>query len=218
MVTNIKMKVNNELSNRVQEICFGEKIFWDDGSKTLKEYNDGYLYIASDCIFKLEDYNLDLSIFKEISALDFIMTMGEREWIPNYKELALFSDDNEKWEKGVYFRYDYGPYPYLTNKKAYKYCKEIKKLVFTDFLKENNLYSAYMDSVKIENQRWDSISKYKNLSDIKQLSPNNWILESFNWEKQGSTKDAWSKLYFKWDKILKEVEEYIDVVFEDTKV
>ena len=80
--TDIKMRVNDEQSKRVQEICFDNGIYWGDGSNTISEVHHPFLFIKEDCIHGF--FNQNFSFFrdsgmKEIDADLFIRTNGSCE-------------------------------------------------------------------------------------------------------------------------------------------
>lgn len=85
MKTNIKMRVTPEQSMKVQEICFENRIKWNDGSRWVLKENEPYLFILQEgvLIYKsLNQYNeYNLRPEKEIDADLFIRTNGTCEEI-----------------------------------------------------------------------------------------------------------------------------------------
>lgn len=83
MKTNIKMRVTPEQSKKVQEICFDNGIYWNDGSRWVLKENEPYLFILQKgaLIYKsLNEYNeYNLRPEKEIDAYLFIRTNGTCE-------------------------------------------------------------------------------------------------------------------------------------------
>ena len=130
MVTNVKMQVTPDLSQRIQEIAFANGITWINGDKKIMYTTSKYMYISKDkqMVHGTDEKIFTESHFKEISAYDFITSQGEQEWLPKYRELVEVSHDDKKWHKET-FRY-YAPnnlHPFYTAKAAYKFCRPIQK-------------------------------------------------------------------------------------------
>ena len=130
IITNIKVQVTPDLSQRVQEIIFANGGNWHGGfKKAIVDFGIPSLFLYLDENLKLGTRG-SIRKFKEISAYDFIASQGQQEWLPKYKELAEFSDD-EDYEDYYTESFDcYNPgaiRPYITNEGAYKFCRPIQK-------------------------------------------------------------------------------------------
>lgn len=202
MVTEVKMEVTPYLSKRVQEIVINNDGGWNC-SRKIQHTQKRYLYIDK---YKFLKCGEDKTIFKtdkfeEIAAYDFIASNGEQEWLPKYKEEALFSETGIDWKKAKFIRYIIGcKNPFITyNTCNYKYCKPLQQIVaFTQFLKDNNAYKAYMENLKIENQRWASINTYINLEELKNKHNSEWLDSAFNFSKQPQEIGYWVELSTEW--------------------
>ena len=96
MVTNVKMHVTPDLSERVQEIVFAHGGGWlDELEAKIKYLTAPYIYL--DCnkrlIYGTLISNYKIHDFKEVLAYDFIASQGEQEWLPKYGEKALFGEN-----------------------------------------------------------------------------------------------------------------------------
>jgi len=211
MVTNIKMEVTPDLSNRIQKIVFA-----NDG-KQKDILNEKIAYTKYKYIFIDKDKYMFMSnlkdkfknsSFEEISAYDFIASQGQQKWLPKFGEKALFSDeDNDgNWVENTFITYSPASiFPFICGCNSYAYCKPIpKRISFVQFLKDNNAYEQYMHNVKIENQRWGDKTKYKILFEIQSIKPNKWIEEAFNFQKQIEGNKFWSALDCEWKALIKE--------------
>lgn len=133
MITNVKMHVTPDLSQRVQEIVFAHGGGWlEELEAKIKYLTAPYIYL--DCNKQLT-YGTLLSTykthdFKEISAYDFIASQGQQEWLPKYGEKVLLSDDNVHWKGPLEF------ITYLPNSlhcfmtrpgSSYTWCKLVPK-------------------------------------------------------------------------------------------
>ena len=208
MVCNIKMEVTPDLSERVQEIVIANGGSWEGNYKGIQFTETKYLYLDDQkimfCTESKDDF--DFPDFKKISAYDFIASNGEQEWLPRYNESALFSRNGEIWKKFKFLRYLVGSsYPFVINNSSnYEYCKPLPKAVsFIQFLKDNDAYEAYMENIRVENQRWKSIKDYIRLEDVKALYEERWIQLAFNWNLQPQERDYWGKVNQKWQEICK---------------
>ena len=199
MVTNVKMKVNEDLSRRVQEIVFAHGGRWltnvsltIDGKK-VSYTNNPYIYISCNYYDDIVlNFGSDAEYFKnsdeeEISAYDFIASNGEQKWLPKCGEEVLFSDDKVEWKKGIFRMYAPAmTHPFISEIGiCSSYCKPLsKKLVFKDFLEENGIsFDKFLENCKPENQRWDCIDKYyDDIDELKEYSPVYWITEAFSLE------------------------------------
>ena len=133
MVTNVKMQVTPDLSQRVQEIVFANKGSWlNEPVVEISYLTAPYIYL--DCNKQLIHGTLittyEKHTFKEISAYDFIASQGEQERLPKYGELAEFSDSLEFNDSCIETFCYYTPdnrYPFYTAKAAYKFYRPIQK-------------------------------------------------------------------------------------------
>jgi len=215
MITNVKMEVTPDLSERVQEIVFANGGRWMLGSIKILNTSKTYLFLNKNkeltCCDNYEIFKE--SNFKEVSAYDFIASQGEQEWLPRYEEKALFSIDREEWTKQI-FKY-YEPQQmssYIANSNYYVYCKPLpKQISFTQFLKDNNAYEAYMENVKIENQRWNKKEKYKTLEERQKSKSKGWIWYAFEWLYAKKGIKYWDNLNTKWTNLC----ENNEVVWDD---
>ena len=134
IVTNVKMQVTPDLSERVQEIVFangGKWIHIDANINRVINIYKSYLLINrnGNLAYMDEDiFNRDER--EEISAYDFIASQGQQKRLPKYCEEAEFSDDGEKWHKAVFLSYVPSiNYPFaVTTKnrsKTYKHCRPL---------------------------------------------------------------------------------------------
>jgi len=136
MIKNISMRVNPDLSRRVQEIVFknGGKWMGDyTDIRNLKEkilLVDEYGMLAYYSILELEMLKYDID-GEEISAYDFIASQGEQKWLPKYNEICEFSDDkNFRYYKALQFK-RYNPedtYPFEeADGNTFRYCRPLKQ-------------------------------------------------------------------------------------------
>jgi len=203
MITNVKMQVTPDLSERIQEICFQNNIYWSNGSRKISCINEPYLFIGEDnTLFSCnEKYEFDVCNYKKISAYDFIASQGEQKWLPKYGEEVWFSDDGKNWyiEKFNYYIPN-RTHPFITKQNIHmKYCRPLQKQIhFVQFLKDNDAYEQYMHNVKIENQRWVNINEYIKLEQLKKKLPCRWIECAFNWRLQKEGYNFWQELNEKW--------------------
>jgi len=63
---------------------------------------------------------------------------------------------------------------------------------FIDFLNENNAYNKFINNIK-KNTLCNNYKKY-----FTKVLPNNWVYQSFNWEKTKDGEIYWSRLHIKW--------------------
>lgn len=132
MITNVKMHVTPDLSQRVQEIVFAHGGGWlEEPEAKIKYLTAPYIYL--DCnkqlIYGTLISTYETHDFKEILAYDFITSQGEQEWIPKYGEKALFGQDFDKLEEVFFIMYQYNTlYPYKTTNGNFMYCRPIQKL------------------------------------------------------------------------------------------
>lgn len=110
----IKMRVTEEQSKQVQEICFRLGIYWTRNGKTEFNISANYLYITSSRLQwgKYQDC-FELADEKEVSAEEFIKTKGfteniteeiKQENIPknNFKEFGFEADFEGEILKEIY--------------------------------------------------------------------------------------------------------------------
>ena len=131
MVTEIKMMVTPDLSERVQKIVFSGSGSWIDGYKEISDLKSRYLYINKKGRLSLgndENYFINHR-YEEISAYDFIASQGEQKWLPKFSEKVEFSNDKKEWEQGIFNCYiPTVRYSYFDNYlSAWKYCRPIKQ-------------------------------------------------------------------------------------------
>ena len=131
MVTNVKMYVIPDLSQRVQEIVIEHGGGWlEELEAKIKYLTAPYIYL--DCNKQLI-YGTLLSTyethdFKEILAYDFIASQGEQEWLPRYRELVEVSQDDKTWHKETFRHYTPNNlYPFYAASAAYGFCRPIQK-------------------------------------------------------------------------------------------
>jgi len=204
MITEVKMEVTPDLNKRIQEIVFA-----NGGRRNPPTGDIRYLLINCEkCIIYTDKEGFKRSYFKEVSAYDFIASQGEQEWLPKYNEEVMFSDNEKDWHKKQFKSYlpDYS-YPFITEGNIeWKFCKLLlKEISFIQFLKDVGIYDAYMDSVKIENQRWSIKSNYKTLDEIQSLPNKEWTSKTFDWMRQSEYKfQFWENLDKKWLKIIEQ--------------
>lgn len=131
MVTNVKMHVTPDLSQRVQEIVFAHGGGWlDELEAKIKYLTAPYIYLDCDkqLIYGTLLSTYETHDFKEILAYDFIASQGKQEWLPRYRELVEVSQDNKTWHKETFRHYAINNlYPFYTAKAAYKFCRPIQK-------------------------------------------------------------------------------------------
>ena len=135
MVTNVKMQVTPDLSQRVQEIVFANGGSWLNEPLTEISYLTApYIYL--DCNKQLIHGTLittyEKHTFKEISAYDFIASHGEQDWLPKYGELVEFSDnknfDNSYTAAFYYYKPNCAkPYYGIDTYVFDAYCRPIQK-------------------------------------------------------------------------------------------
>jgi len=212
MISEVKMEVTPGLSERVQEIVLANGGELGYEGTEIKHLICKYSYIYINKKGKLA-YSEDKSYFekgkyKKVSAYDFIASQGEQEWLPKYNEEVMFSDNEKDWHKKQFKSYlpDYS-YPFITEGNIeWKFCKLLlKEISFIQFLKDVGIYDAYMDSVKIENQRWSIKSNYKTLDEIQSLPNKEWTSKTFDWMRQSEYKfQFWENLDKKWLKIIEQ--------------
>lgn len=111
MKTNIKMEVNPQKSQRIQEICFENNVLWYSNGENISNVDARFLHLAGCSL----SYSNDTECFKndeseEVDAGLFIRTNGSCEEVfydcnlPDEKEghkLIELSDDIYKYEKIV---------------------------------------------------------------------------------------------------------------------
>jgi hypothetical protein len=123
----IALKVNTELSIRVQEIVFNKGGIWADGLANFQNLDKEYLIINEHWNLYYTDkdgYEYD-EYYPKGSAIDFIISNGEQTWLPRFGDLVEFSDDNATWVQEQYKCYiPNAQYPYFTtNGNYYRYCR-----------------------------------------------------------------------------------------------
>ena len=108
MVTNVKMQVTPDLSERVQEIVFANGCGWLYGvTKEVNNLNANFLFIDSDrYLYSGNTDNICSSheYYEEISAYDFIASQGEQKWLPRFGETVEVRC-NDEWVKAVFYSY-----------------------------------------------------------------------------------------------------------------
>ena len=77
---------------------------------------------------------------------------------------------------------------------------------FIDFLKDNNAYDAYMNNIRVENQRWGTLEEYIKPEDIQDLEPDEWISRAFKWNMQSLGSAYWATIHNKWNDVCKTYE------------
>jgi len=171
MITEVKMKVNEDHSKRVQEIVLGNGGSWSGGNE-IKHTDASYLYINynKELTFGIDQNCYEEDSFKEVAAYDFISSNG------------------------------------ACNHHKHKCTNSTKKISFDEFLKDNDCYEQYMNNIKIENQRWDSIKYYKTFENIKKQPSNNWITGAFDFSKQAESYNYWLSIAIEWAELYNENE------------
>jgi hypothetical protein len=128
----VALKVNEELSRRVQEIVFSKGGKWSNGENKIQCTNEEYIVISADwtihyvdkCDYVEEEY------YPKGSAIDFIISNGEQIQLPQFGELVEFSMDNKTWVQAEYKCYipDNIVKPYMTmDGNCLEFCRQIKK-------------------------------------------------------------------------------------------
>ena len=136
MVTRIKMKVTPELSKRVQEIVFANGGKWKWWDAKISNTDEKYLYVdenkdlmwGRDIEFYKQQHD-----YKEVKAIDFIVSQGEQEWLPKYGEFCEFSNDEDfqdKYTKEFRGYLPRGDYNHVTTAgHIYRYCRPLTKTI-----------------------------------------------------------------------------------------
>ncbi len=209
MLTEVKMKVTPELSERVQEIVFANGGSWPNGKREIKYIDYKYLFINEDkkisMIYDNEDFYKEHE-FEEIDAYSFIVSAGNEKWVPTPGEDALFSDDGETWKKDIFLCYRPNTLmPFKATNDSYVLSKPLSKITsFVDFLIQEGVYNEYMYNTRTENQRWPFKENYKTLDEIKKLDPYDFIQEAFYWKNTKEGFGFWQKFHDKWIEIVGE--------------
>jgi len=208
MITNVKMIVTPELSERVQEIVFANGGEWNSSGTKVKNTETKYLYINANksLEFGSDDNNFNKGKEKEISTYAFVATNGMESWLPKYDEIALF-ECSDKIIEAKFIKYDIkSEYPFITTAGAFQKCLKISdtKTSFMDFHQDNTILHQYMKNIQVANQRWSSIDSYMHPSKICKLEPKLWITDAFNWCKAPEDDSFWGNINTKWLKYLGE--------------
>jgi len=131
MVTNVKMEVTPELSERIQEIVIANGGCWTKGGKAIKNTFAQYLFIFQNKSLGFTEnkrYFYDKAEEEEISPYDFIASQGQQKWLPKYGEECEFSPDKQTWSKKLFDTYSsVYKYFYTVDSMDYKYCRPLPK-------------------------------------------------------------------------------------------
>jgi len=94
MITEVKMEVTPDLSERVQEIVFANGGRWSNSiisNKDVQHLDYTYLFIDNEKTLTCGNIKdlFEKEKFKEVSVYDFIVSRGAQEWLPKYNEEAF---------------------------------------------------------------------------------------------------------------------------------